>query len=41
MWHAQIRKMHGVFWLENLKETDHMEDLAVDGRTVIKWILKV
>jgi hypothetical protein len=25
---------------ENPKERDHLEDLSVDGRIVMKWILK-
>jgi hypothetical protein len=24
------------FWLENLKEIDHLEDLCADGRIVLK-----
>jgi len=24
--------MHTIFWLENLKGRDHLEDLGVDGR---------
>jgi hypothetical protein len=31
--------MHAVFRLGNLKRRDNSEDLAVDGRTVLKWIL--
>jgi len=27
------------FWLENLKERDHAEDLGVDGRIILDWIL--
>ena len=27
------------FWWENPKETDHLEDLGVDGR-ILEWILK-
>jgi hypothetical protein len=28
------------FWSENLKGTDHAEDLAVDGRIILEWILE-
>jgi len=31
--------MHIIFWLENLKRRDHSEDIDVDGRTVLEWIL--
>jgi hypothetical protein len=26
--------MHTVFWSKNLKETDHSEDLSVDGKII-------
>jgi hypothetical protein len=26
------------FWLGNLKETDHLEDPAVDGMIILRWI---
>jgi hypothetical protein len=26
------------FWLESLKESDHLEDLGVDGRKILKCI---
>ena len=32
--------MHSGFWWDNLKERDHIEDLGVGGRVVLKWILK-
>ena len=32
--------MHAGFWLGDLRERDHMEDLGADGRTVLKWIFK-
>jgi hypothetical protein len=28
------------FWLESLKEIDHSENLGVDGRIILKWILR-
>jgi hypothetical protein len=32
--------MYTGFWRKNLKGTDHLEDLGVDGRILSKWILK-
>jgi hypothetical protein len=29
-----------VFLYENLKETDHLEDLGMDGRKLLKWIVQ-
>jgi hypothetical protein len=31
--------MHKIFWFENLKERDHLEDLGVDGNIILEWIL--
>jgi hypothetical protein len=28
------------YWPENLKERDQSEDLEVDGRIILEWILK-
>jgi hypothetical protein len=28
------------FWSENLNGRDHLEDLAVDGKIILEWILK-
>jgi hypothetical protein len=27
-------------WLEKLKGRDHLEDLGVDGRIILEWILR-
>jgi hypothetical protein len=32
--------MHTIFWLENLKGIDYMEDLGVDGKITLEWILR-
>jgi hypothetical protein len=26
-------------WWGDLKETDHLKDLSIDGRIILKWIL--
>jgi len=31
--------MHTIFWLETPKERDHLEDLSVDKRLILDWIL--
>jgi hypothetical protein len=33
--------MHKIFWLENLKGRYHPEDLGVDGRIILEWILVI
>jgi hypothetical protein len=32
--------MHTTFWSENLKEKDHLKDLNVNDRMILKWILE-
>jgi hypothetical protein len=32
--------MHTGFWWVNLKKGGHLKDPGVDGRIIIKWILK-
>jgi hypothetical protein len=29
-----------VFWWGDVRGRDHLEDLGVEGRTILKWILK-
>jgi hypothetical protein len=29
--------MHTIFWLENMKGRDHLDDLGVDGKIKLKW----
>jgi hypothetical protein len=37
--HGGEEEVHTRAWRENLKERDQLEDLYVDGRTILKWIL--
>lgn len=32
--------MHIRIWGGNLKKTDHPKDLGIDGKTILKWVLK-
>jgi len=33
-------KLHAYkIWLENMKGTEHSEDLGIDGMIILKWIL--
>jgi hypothetical protein len=32
--------MHAEFWLESLKGRDHLEDIGVNLRIILKWILR-
>jgi hypothetical protein len=32
--------MHTGFWSENLKGTDHIEDLGIDGKMILECSLK-
>jgi hypothetical protein len=37
--HMERWEVRKIFWLESLKGREHSEDLGVEGRIVIKWIL--
>jgi hypothetical protein len=41
MWHVWGRgELHTGFWWGDLRERDHVEDLDVDGRSILRWVLK-
>jgi len=33
-------EMYRGFWWGDLSEADHLEDLGVDGNTIIKWVFE-
>jgi hypothetical protein len=35
---GEMRNLHKV-WSENLKERDHSEDLCVNGKIILQWML--
>jgi hypothetical protein len=35
------RRMHVDFWCQSQKERDHSEEIGVDSRIILKWILQV
>ena len=32
--------MHTVFWWQDLRERGNFEDLGMDGRKILKWMVK-
>ena len=32
--------MHGGFWWGDVRKRDHLEDVGVDKRIILKWIFK-
>jgi hypothetical protein len=33
-------ELHTGFWWGDLREKDRVKDLGVDGRSILKWVLK-
>jgi hypothetical protein len=33
-------RMNTKFWLKNMKGRDHLEDLDIDRRIILEWILE-
>ena len=40
MGHVWETEVHSGFWWGNLSERDHLENLGLDGRLILKWIFK-
>ena len=41
MWHTWgAEEVQIGIWWRNLKERDHLEDIGVDVRIILKWIFK-
>jgi len=41
MWNVwEIVQVHTRFWWRDLREGNHLEDLRIDGRIILKWIYK-
>jgi len=37
--HGRDGEMHTVFWSEKLKGRDHSQDVGVDGKITLEWML--
>jgi hypothetical protein len=41
MWHVwEAGEVHKGFWWGDLRKRDHLEDLGLDERTILKWIFR-
>jgi hypothetical protein len=34
-----MREMHSEVWWVNIRERDCLEDIGIDGRIILKWII--
>jgi hypothetical protein len=41
MWHAYGREVRTGFWFDNLRKRDHLENLGLDKRIILKFILNI
>ena len=39
-WAGHVARMEERFWWENLTERKHLEDPGVDGRIILRWIIR-
>jgi hypothetical protein len=37
---SEIGELHTGFWWGNLREKDHLEDISIDWRIILKWTFK-
>jgi hypothetical protein len=33
-------EVHAGFWWGNLEEIDHLQDIGIDGRLILRWIFR-